>query len=74
MAHRCPGKNGRSMKIEVSVNVDFVPFGSFRLQLSAPKAEPDDTEELKERLAWPYELPGHTGAVRGPVSIWGTSG
>lgn len=61
------------MPIEVSVKVDFLPFGTFRFKLIPPIEEGDEIKELKEKLAWPYELPTHTGALRGPVSIWGTS-
>lgn len=62
------------MPTEVSVKMDFLPFGTFRVQLTTPTKDGDEIKELEEKLAWPYELPDHTGALRGPVSIWSTSG
>ncbi|MBM3119628.1 MAG: hypothetical protein FJ006_08825 [Chloroflexi bacterium] len=61
------------MQIEISVKVDFPPFGTFNFQLTPLTEESDEVRELEEKLAWPYELPDHTGALRGPVSIWSTS-
>jgi hypothetical protein len=65
------------MPVEVSVKVDFLPFGTFRSQVM-PAAQQDDEfkrlKELEEKLSWPYSLPEQTGALRGPVSIWSTSG
>lgn len=65
------------MPVEVSVKVDFLPFGTFHFQ-STPTVQQDDEvkklKELKEKLSWPYSLPERTGALRGPVSIWSTSG
>jgi hypothetical protein len=64
------------MEIKVSAKADFLPFGSFHFQFSSlgEKEENDEIERLKERLTWPYELREGTAALRGPVSIWGTSG
>jgi len=65
------------MPVEVSVKVDFLPFGTFHFQ-SAPAVQQDveleKLKELKGKLSWPYSLPEQTGALRGPVSIWSTSG
>ena len=64
---------GGNMPLEVTIKVDFLPFGTFRLQVTSRIEEGDEVEKLKEKLAWPYELPEHTGSLRGPVSIWSTS-
>lgn len=61
------------MPIEVSVKMDFMPFGTFRFQLTPPTEEDNEIKKLKEKLTWPYELPAHTGALRGPISLWSTS-
>jgi hypothetical protein len=62
------------MTVQVFVNVDFLPFGTFNFQFTPPTQEGEEAKELKEKLSWPYELPEQTGALRGPVSIWSTSG
>ena len=65
------------MTVEVSVKVDLLPFGTFRFQVMPAAQQDDEFKKLKElegKLSWPYSLPEQTGALRGPVSIWSTSG
>ncbi len=62
------------MPVEVSVKVDFLPFATFNFQFTPATQQGDKIKELKEKLSWPYELPEQTGALRGPVSLWSTSG
>jgi hypothetical protein len=62
------------MLVEISVKVDFLPFGTFNFQFIPATQQGEEAKELKEKLSWPYELPDQTGALRGPVSIWSTSG
>lgn len=65
------------MPVKVSVKVELLPFGTFRSQVMSAARQDDEfkkLKELEEKLSWPYLLPEQTGALRGPVSLWSTSG
>ena len=62
------------MVVKVSIKSNLKSFDSFHFEITLPAEEESELKKLEQKLSQPYELPEHTGALRGPIIIWGTSG
>lgn len=61
-----------TMRIDININTQLVPFGSYHLQIRGKLEELEESEEEK-KLRWPYQFPSHTGSLRPPVTIWSST-
>lgn len=60
------------MRIDINISTQIVPFGSYPLQIWGKPEEGRESPGEKKLLS-PYEFPSHTGSLRAPVTIWGTT-